>query len=169
MNYMQNKNIETPSEIYIPTWVTSMGSEKWSKLKKNAPASYVSKIKNAMNDALSPAGWVRIGEMVSRYVPEAVFADPVYDNHIKAWRKHLRTVKKAKASKPHAKKIHKGRNKPKAHKSASATNLFNQASRNSQQPVVNKPKKRRVRKNPGARRNVILIDPEEYVEQQCNP
>ena len=148
MNYMQNKNIETPSEIYIPTWVTSMGSEKWSKLRKNAPASYVSKIKNAMNDALSPAGWARIGEMVSRYVPEAVFADPVYDAHIKAWRKHLRTVKKAKASKPHAKKIHKGLNKPKARKSVSATNLFNQASSNSQQPVV-KPKKR---KNPGARR-----------------
>tara|TARA_B100000900_G_scaffold380049_1_gene365442 strand:+ start:308 stop:802 length:495 start_codon:yes stop_codon:yes gene_type:complete len=164
---MQNKNIETPSEIFIPTWVTSMGSEKWSKLKKNAPASYVSKIKNAMNDALSPAGWNRIGEMVSRYVPEAVFADPVYDAHIKAWRRHLRTVK-AKATKPHAKKLHKGQNKPKAHNSV-ATDLFNQASNKSQQPVVSKPKKRRVRKNPGARRNVILIDPEEYVEQQCSP
>ena len=81
------------------------------------------------------------------YVPEAVFADPVYDAHIKAWRRHLKTVK-AKASKPHAKKIHKGQNKPKARKSVSATNLFNQASSNSQQPVV-KPKKR---KNPGALR-----------------
>ena len=137
MNYMQNKNIETPSEIYIPTWVTSMGSEKWSKLKKNAPASYVRKIKNAMNDALCPSGWGRIGEMVSRYVPEAVFADPTYDNHIKAWRKHLKTVK------ANARNYHKGQ-KSMPRKTSTTANLFNQASSSSQKPVAASKK----RKNP---------------------
>ncbi len=138
---MQNKNIETPQELYIPTWVTKMGSEHWSKLNKNAPASYVSKIKNAMNDSLSFGGWNRIGSMVSRYVPEAVFADPIYDNHIKAWRKHMKTVK-AKASKPHAKKSQFKGQKNKA-RTSSATNLFNQASRSRVQPAAKTVKPKR--------------------------